>query len=83
MQEVVISTPLFSTSIKDKLPFRVCLFFLEQKFILSYHYSTRHPLYPRPKAWDAATVWAKFERLDFHKNFLNDSATRKDSFGSG
>jgi hypothetical protein len=30
---------------------------------ISLHYSTRHSLYPRPKAWDAATVWAKFERL--------------------
>jgi hypothetical protein len=33
---------------------------------ISLHYSTRHSLYPRPKAWDAAAVWAKFERLYFH-----------------
>ena len=30
---------------------------------ISLQYSTRHSLYPRPKAWDAATVWAKFERF--------------------
>jgi hypothetical protein len=48
-------------------------FFLEQKFSALSHYSTRHSLYLlwRPEAsgppqQDAATVWAKFERLYFH-----------------
>jgi hypothetical protein len=40
--------------------------FLKHTFYFLFHYPTRHSLYPRPKAWDAAAVWAKFERLYFH-----------------
>ena len=32
---------------------------------------------------DAAAVWAKISRLDFHNKFFKESDIRKDSCGSG
>jgi hypothetical protein len=57
---------------RDKpLPYLLELYYysFEAHTLFSKHDSSRYSLYPRPKAWDAASIGAKISRLDFHKNF--------------
>jgi hypothetical protein len=68
----------YPPQLKRQTWFSSLSFFLEQKFPISPHDSTRYSLYPRPKAWDTATIGATNSRLDIHNyvcqsEFISDA----------